>query len=202
MTIGEIKQAIRQRCRFDPRLTDDYILNYIKQGLAKFSLRNKVLDVVFTIDMTNYSSDTVVFNLPKNYVAIKRIEVGTVNDFNSNLQIVLDSGKDYEIIVGVRNQNTGIMEDPQLRIYYPLQAGYLIKVYYSGYIDTVFDDIWNINGGYVDNAILELAIQPLIEYVAYQHKKNYLKDQFRISNSTIDRICCLSAQKKLFERPV
>ncbi|MCM8831091.1 MAG: hypothetical protein NC918_02730 [Candidatus Omnitrophica bacterium] len=177
MTIGDIKQAIRQRCRLDPRLTDAYMLNYIKQALAKFSMRGIPFKHTYTIDLQNFTSETKIFNLPFNFIHIDKIEIGTNEDFTNNRQTTLSS-KDYLILKTHRNANTSFEEQPKLLLKNSYGKNYLIKIYYSAYIDDILDIAWNIDGGYVDNYIPYPAIQPLIEYVAYQHKKNYMKDAF------------------------
>ena len=172
MNIGQIKQAIRQRCRLDPVLTSNYIYNYVLQFLGEFS-SHKVFKRQADITMI---ASTYEYALPRYIDDIDKIEYGSTDDFTNGAQILLLKNHDFEITRNTTDSTTNNVQDPYLKFKFLPAADYRARVHYNAYLDTFLSALWADDSETLDTVIPANATMSLIIYVSLEHKKNWQKD--------------------------
>jgi len=191
MNVGEIKQGIRQRCRFDPILTDNYLLNYAIQALQRFAIKGEPFKATYDINPT---SGTYKYQLPLSTINVESVEYGTSDDFDQMNMITLVDKTDYRITKDTTD-GFGNVQTIWIEMYFEPDTNKIIRVHYSGNISTILTTLWQDDTNILNGIIPEQAQQPLIEYIAYQHKKSYLKDSF----SQMDAAELANAEEDLFK---
>ena len=173
MTIGQMKQAIRQKCRLDQRLTDAYMLISVIEGMSRISAGTRVMKREQTIAAGTFVSGTYNYALLTGTLSVEKVEYGTVADFADNQQETLDPIVDYKITKSYTDPTTLNVQQPYLILSFDPDATYMAKVYCSILIDDLLAAVWADDAAQLDTVVPRNAVLPLIEYVAQMHKKNW-----------------------------
>ena len=178
MNIGDFKQGVRFRCRLDPRLTDDYILNYVKQGLSVVSNLAKAFKYYADITGPILMAGTRRYQLPQGLLTVDFAEYGSTDDYTLNQQVKLSSERDFSVTKDYTDPLSLTIQVPFINLNFDPVDTHILRVHYTAHLNDVLAVFWTVNTNSFDTLIPASAVQPLLEYCAYQHKKNYQKDQF------------------------
>jgi hypothetical protein len=179
-TVGEFKKRIQAATDFNPRLTSEVLLRYVRSWIRKMAIRSEAFKRSYDIAIGSSGEREYIFQTEDNIISVDKLEYGSTEDFlqiNQTQQKVEKLYYETDMRTDVSSGVQGLV----IRLKFEPTLGYWLRPICSVIPDGDLSTIWAVDTNVFTSVIPETWVDALEECVVASWKKEYDRDKFTLS---------------------